>query len=424
MVQRLVQSGHPYVVLRGSVYCFRFALPRHVIRLCPDLPREIKRTLRTASYPEAIYLASQKTPLIQKVFLSRNPSTLRSICGQLGDFEQLYEEVALYSPRGVKRDFESSQAGQSITLTEAWVQFKSWKRWPDKSAKFYELLFDNLKFFLGDPPVDSITKADLKRTFDGIARFPKRNIKKYKGVPIEELSCMTVPEADRVSSKLVKEHLKLCQSLFSRYLVRELELLKVSPTDGLSVDYENHRYASLSDAVVREVLERSCKKPLWVRWFVHLAALSGARRSEIARLTSTDFRVCKDTQRHYFVINGGKTKAARRIVPVHSRLISLGMMEWVRQQGGDLFPTAKANPNRITDHFVSLVYEKTNDLGERIVFHSLRHTFITKARAAGVSTVLVQQVVGHEKSGAGITDRYTHAFPLKDIIKVVESVGY
>ena len=58
------------------------------------------------------------------------------------------------------------------------------------------------------------------------------------------------------------------------------------------------------------------------------------------------------------------------------------------------------------------------------MLHSLRHTFITKARAAGVATGLIQQVVGHEKSGAGITDRYTHSFPLKDVLVVGDSVGY
>lgn len=67
---------------------------------------------------------------------------------------------------------------------------------------------------------------------------------------------------------------------------------------------------------------------------------------------------------------------------------------------------------------------KVNDYGERLVFHSLRHTFITKARAAGINNVLVQQVVGHEKRGSGQTDRYTHTFQLKDVLKVVDVVQF
>ena len=112
------------------------------------------------------------------------------------------------------------------------------------------------------------------------------------------------------------------------------------------------------------------------------------------------------------------------MVPVHPELERAGLIAWVQETDGPLFPTAQANPNRVTDHFASLAGVKVNDVGERIVFHSLRHTFITKARAAGVSTVLIQQVVGHEKSGAGITDRYTHSFPLKDVLVVVDAVRY
>lgn len=67
---------------------------------------------------------------------------------------------------------------------------------------------------------------------------------------------------------------------------------------------------------------------------------------------------------------------------------------------------------------------KVNEMGERVVFHSVRHTFITKARSQGTSTVLVQQVIGHEKSGAGMTDRYTHNYQLKDLLPVVDAVSF
>ena len=59
-----------------------------------------------------------------------------------------------------------------------------------------------------------------------------------------------------------------------------------------------------------------------------------------------------------------------------------------------------------------------------VVLHSIRHTFITKARSAGVTDALVQQTVGHEKTGAGVTDRYTHVFPVASLLKVVDSVQY
>ncbi|WP_198939322.1 tyrosine-type recombinase/integrase [Motiliproteus sp. MSK22-1] len=136
-------------------------------------------------------------------------------------------------------------------------------------------------------------------------------------------------------------------------------------------------------------------------------------------------KLCPDTGRHYFVIQEGKTKAARRSVPLHRQLVDDGLLDWLSgDQKALIFPTANQNPNRVTDLFGSLLDKKVNDVGERIVFHSVRHSFITKARAAGVETVLVQQVVGHEKSGAGVTDRYTHCFQLRQLLPVVDAVIY
>ena len=141
-------------------------------------------------------------------------------------------------------------------------------------------------------------------------------------------------------------------------------------------------------------------------------------------LTKSDIKYCNDTKRYYFVVRKGKTKAARRIVPINNKLIDTGFLQWVEMCGEQLFDAAHRNLNRVTDLFGTLLTRKENDYGERLVLHSVRHTFITKARAAGISNVLVQQIVGHEKKGAGQTDRYTHTFQLKDILKVVDSVCY
>ena len=99
-----------------------------------------------------------------------------------------------------------------------------------------------------------------------------------------------------------------------------------------------------------------------------------------------------------------------------------GILDWVKSYNDELL--FNITPNKVTGLFNTLFEERFNYLGERIVLHSVRHTFITKARAAGISNVLVQQVVGHEKSGAGQTDRYTHTFHLKDVLPVVDSVNY
>ncbi len=45
----------------------------------------------------------------------------------------------------------------------------------------------------------------------------------------------------------------------------------------------------------------------------------------------------------------------------------------------------------------------------KIVFHSLRHTYVSLSRGAGVPDFIVQRVVGHKSMG--MTDKYSHATP-------------
>ncbi|MCV6613273.1 MAG: hypothetical protein OIF55_21175 [Amphritea sp.] len=214
-------------------------------------------------------------------------------------------------------------------MTEMWTKFVSWKSWNEKRAKDNQRVFDNLLYFLGDIPVGDISKADLKAALTSVAGLPQRNKKAYKDQPLSKLIAMDIPDNDLVSGKYVKEHLKLSQGLFNSYLVRELDVLSVSPTEGLRWEHDDNRYASLTDAEIRQVIERSESRPEWFQWFLLIAVYSGARRSEIASLRPCDFKLCSDTGRHYFVIHEGKTKAARRMVPVHKSLEALGLLQWI-----------------------------------------------------------------------------------------------
>ncbi|WP_420890923.1 tyrosine-type recombinase/integrase [Marinobacter suaedae] len=432
MVQELVQTEFPYVYLRRKTYYFRFVIPPRIRQLCPSLPREVKRSLRTDSLTDAWSMVSDKLPLIRLLRLCNSAEVARDLCQRLSDFacqigEWVRAKVAALRPMPVEPRASVDNLKTSPNapmLDEAWEQFCLWKSWTEKRTKLNQRMYANLRYFLGNVSVASIRKQDIKGALERISRLPKGNLRAYKGESLKRLCSLSVPPQDRVSAKYVKEHLKLCQSLFSRYLKQELDVLETSPTEGLRWAHEDNRYGCLTDAQVRALLAQMEDKPEWFRWFLLMALYSGARRSELASLTKADIKRCPDTGRHYFVVKDGKTRAARRAVPIHSRLLQEGFLTWVAVQEGRLFETAFHNPNRVTDLFGSMLNAKTNDHGERLVFHSVRHTFITSARAAGNDTVLVQQVVGHEKRGAGQTDRYTHTFPLKDILSVVDCICY
>jgi len=408
MVQSLVQK---YLVLRGTTYHFRFVIPRDIRQIYPYLPREIKRSLRTDSLFEANAQVAEKLPTIHTLKNYHIQPEVR-----LNLIESLYFEKSTYSPTATKKET------RKLKLSDAWKNFCEWKSWTDKQSKANQRLYENLKLFIGDRNIEDITKRVLKNALTSIEKLPKRNQSPYRNLTLQKISKMAVPEEHRVSKKYVKDHLKLCQSLFGRYLRDELDLISKAPTEGLVYDYPQNRFAAFTDQQITAIIPKLEHKPIWFKWLFLLALYTGARRSELMILTKSNFKTCNELNRYYLEINSGKTRAARRQVPISIELVDLGFIAWLDNQHTQ--PIFNVTLNRATDLFSSILADRTNFHGERFVFHSLRHTFITKARAAGLSNVLVQQVVGHEKTGAGQTDRYTHTFSLSDIVKVVDSVTF
>lgn len=170
------------------------------------------------------------------------------------------------------------------------------------------------------------------------------------------------------------------------------------------------------------------------KWIVLLGGYTGARLGEITQLRREDFKVDPDSGIKYLRITSEagsvKTDNANRLVPIHSKLLELGFKVFADGVGDDgrLFPNHFGKSKRITTWFPSFVSElgisKLNDLNQSRTFHSFRHSFITEARGASQSVDLVQAIVGHERTSAGLTDAYTGHFTVDKLQPVVESIVY
>jgi integrase len=92
-----------------------------------------------------------------------------------------------------------------------------------------------------------------------------------------------------------------------------------------------------------------------------------------------------------------------------------------------VFPSEKGN-KAITSFFPRVLelseVPKLNSKNLTRSFHSFRHSVVTKTRGNNFDEALIQQIVGHEKTGAGITDTYTHDFTAVQLLPVVASIKY
>ncbi|WP_220720264.1 tyrosine-type recombinase/integrase [Agarivorans litoreus] len=320
-------------------------------------------------------------------------------------------------------------SNNGLLLSKAWEEFKVTKEWGDKAAKNYQRLYEVMLAYWGDVDINTIDKNSIKELLSRYQDFPKRNNKPFNKMSLSEIMQFDVADiADekKIAPKSVKELLKLCQGFFSAFLADEKSYLKASPTLGVKYAVKSPSYAAYSDSHILKVKEKAQSLEGWKKWVILLAIYTGARRGDIKSISASSVRMDEDSGRYYIWIEEGKTDAAQRPIPIHKELIKLGFMEFIENREGILFPEVDKAPNRMTSlvHRINreLGLSECNDKGLRYSLHSFRHTFITKVQAKGITTSLFQTVVGHQKSELGISQRYTHEIPVKELFAVVDSI--
>jgi integrase len=175
-----------------------------------------------------------------------------------------------------------------------------------------------------------------------------------------------------------------------------------SRSSGASFTSEDER--DFTDAEVVRLLASPPNETL--AEFMRVAALSGMRREEIGQLRVGD---CAGG---IFIVQRGKTAAARRRVPVHCELAALvGRRLQGKALDAFLFHELQSrNPER-TDPIGKLFARYRRSLGIQegtgrrslVTFHSFRRWFITRAVNAGQPPHIVSLVVGHKEGRKGMT---------------------
>lgn len=166
-------------------------------------------------------------------------------------------------------------------------------------------------------------------------------------------------------------------------------------------------------------------------WIPLVCLFSGARREEVGDLLSANVKTVDGVPT--FFIKEGKTKDARRTVPVHHALIELGFMEYAkaRQEAGhtNLFPHrpkgAGGRAKEAGRMFTLRLREDCGITNTRKTFHSLRHTVITRLHTADANPAHVKQIAGHSSEAKGVHfQTYTHDIGLAQLAETLNRLTY
>ncbi|WP_221799153.1 tyrosine-type recombinase/integrase [Oceanobacter mangrovi] len=294
----------------------------------------------------------------------------------------------------------------------------------------YNKRFVNMR---GDSDVNGINKVFLRSFIYDFKKLPRMNLNRYKGVAETELLKINIPDSDLVSPRYVHSCVKWLVSVFN--FAVESEYLNKNPADGLTRVFPKGgtRYSDYTDEEVRTLIRKvSGNSFKWRELLVMLGAYTGMRLGEIHQLRKEDFRRDTHSGVMYISVNkeGGKkvkNDNSLRSVPIHQKLVDYGLMEYVDQlsAGERLFTNREQYCTQWFAGFLSdCGIDKLNQLGERRVFHSFRHTCVTKMKSKNIGDSLVEQVVGHKEQRPTITDGYTHRFPIEDLVPAVNAIDY
>jgi len=359
--------------------------------------------------------------------------------------EHLRGNVA-YDPLGEGGSFPPATAGkppsptgESIEETvKAYINEK--ERVDRLDYKARRKLVRALELFSGwvgpHTPVELVTKRQVGDFRSALTRCPLNHAEKFPGLTLKEILDKTEhDDLPRLKTATRQSYLTAVSGFFdwceSGGRIDHNPATDVRVLGGEAGDsYEPFTHEHL-DRIFHAPVFTGCKSERYVfvpgnckvrdwRYWVPLVGLfTGARLGEICQLYPSEVREIDGVWCFQFQNEDGrslKTDAAVRNVPVHSELIRLGFIDFVRhrQTTGDkmLMPNLPPPVKGYWSHYPTRWFATllVKALGAEVkghrelVFHSFRHTMKDAMRDAEIEERLQDRLIGHKNTH--VSERY------------------
>ncbi len=344
------------------------------------------------------------------------------------------------NPPSEPENIPKQKSKRSPRLSKAISQFVeesiSDNKWAPKSIIDYKNRLALLPEVMGDCLLSEIDHKKTRRFFDDLKRLPpnRSKIKAYRGKSIDQLKKMKLPPEKCMSARTVNNTMQAAHSFFDWAVQRDK--MEKNYASGMRVkqtkrpDESKERFKEDDLKTLFGSLTKSDGHKYWIPL---IGIYSGARLEEICQLHITDIR--QEDGVWIFDINDDgdkklKTLNAKRIIPVHKVLLDNGLLEYaneVKGRGNErLFYELKKIDNKYGHYFTRSFARQLEKLGIRapgrkISFHSLRHTFITKAKYSDLPEDYIKEIVGHSNKSItfGYYGKRYKASKLKEVIDQV-----
>ena len=356
------------------------------------------------------------------------------------EIRQEYEIVPCSTSQ---RNVESKEI---ITLKTAFENFIAntsiSQKWSNSTMDLVNIVGNILfKFFNPNKEITAISRDDLLKFRNTLALIPtKLNQKaKYKDKSLEQII------------HIGKNNPKLSQVTIQKYMIRVIQFFKycynsdyisksilndlnvkveINPMERKVLPYSKNE-ANTIFKIVQNFKEtnKSPSKRINANdlyYITMIAAYSGMRINEIVQLRARDIVYHNNVL--CFSINRDDGKSTKnitiRLVPVHSKLIELGLMEFVKQRASTNKSIFKVSNKDFSEIFRSQIQRKLISSDKQKTFYSFRHYFIDTLVQQEVEPNIIAQIVGHEKQYKILLGTYATNINASVLKAKVEMVSY
>lgn len=168
-------------------------------------------------------------------------------------------------------------------------------------------------------------------------------------------------------------------------------------------------------------------------WIPLIGLMTGMRLEEIGQLRGVDIKQHDDIW--YFDLDHVpeegrwlKNDSSRRQIPIHPKLIELGLLKKFSGMNGKIFPLLKSAGDRQltaswSQWFGRYLRHEVGITDTRKTFHSFRHTFKDLCRSSQISKEHHDRLTGHASSDVG--DSYgAGLYPLQPLTTAINQIRF
>jgi integrase len=310
-----------------------------------------------------------------------------------------------------------------------------------RHMKFFE-------YFLGDYHVDQIDRKQLDKMMGTFANMPLAQLdaKKggsksyiYKDYSLEKrINIALESDVEHLylpSTRYIKSAEKVLTNFFL-YLRKE-DLIENDPVSSMLFDakkvsknkgYKRNKFSKKIASMIIDHCIKDTRNEL--HWATLIMAHTGARNSEVLQLRRQDIFRDDDSKILCFKITdkAGKTKteSSNRLIPIHSKLISLGFEDFYSNISSEkIFTKSVDNLNNwfngLRTELCIPALSQNNELQD---LYSFRHNVGSYLTIKNQSQKMINALLGHSNSDIG--GNYTHIDneDIAELKSVIENISY